>query len=198
MKHLKNPRMFVSVVVVFLGVLTAFFVLKNEEVEEKTHITGVPEFTTEEAPKDLKAEVNRLAELIYSSYDKAVAEKVAGDRLIGKLEVDLLQLENEINSCYRNLNYKSWSGNYGKESKCSLLEDRYFSLESRKMDRLIGRFEEPKSTFRKVWAGAWLDLTTLAKTFPQFFNPAELPGLLNYFERAKICVGEKSCYPKKS
>jgi hypothetical protein len=196
-KHLKNIKVFVPVVVVFLGVLIAFFVLKNEEVEETTYVTGVPEFTTEEAPKDLKAEVDRLAELILTSYDKAVAEKVASDRLIGKLGVDLLQLENEINSCYRNLNYKSWSGNYRRESKCSFLEDRYFSMESQKMDRVIGRFEEPKSSFRKVWARAWLDLTTLAKTFPQFFNPTELPGLLNYFERAKICVGEKSCYPKK-
>jgi hypothetical protein len=198
MTALKNPKVFLPALALLLlsCSLVIFLVfIKSEKVVEE--MDGITTYTVDKAPKDLKSEVNRLAKLIGTSHIEMAAEKSAADNekasRIKLLESQSSQLAYDIDNCYRGMGYKSASGNRGKESKCSLMEDRSLSLEAQRLD--IEMNINPDLVYRKIWSQAWLDLTTLAKTFPQYFKPLELPFLLNYFETAKQCVIQSWCYP---
>ena len=70
--------------------------------------------------------------------------------------------------------------------KCLVLRD--YGPES--PSRIIG------GASRIIWAQAWLDLATLAKTFPQHIQPSHLSLLINAYEPAKACVADYKCVPK--
>jgi hypothetical protein len=150
---------------------------------------------TKDAPKDIKNEIERLASLTVTS---AEAMRIEHQENKKKFEIELQQYktdeakrvrkQNEVQAaCFESLGKKFDPTNYYQDwpSKC--------------MD--LATFGPSQPSFvpggpqRQAWAQAWLDLSTLAKTFPQYIQPSSLSTLINVFEDAKACVLNKNCIP---
>lgn len=150
-----------------------------------------PAVANKSAPKDLKNEIERLAALIASSTEEVKKEisdwnlKEIGD--YAKRVQEANRFRKELRLCYQKLglNYDTYKG---------LIPDKCFELWTKSLSP--SRNPYPGGPMRKKWAQAWLDLTTLAKTFPQHIQPSVLPNLLNTYDSAKKCVADNSCYPR--
>lgn len=147
------------------------------------------------APKDLKKEIERLASLTATSYQQMKIEQIELDATYKKemakwtLEKAKVDRQNLITqeACFKSLGRKFNPLNYWKNwpSKCMSLHNYGPSQPY----RWVG------GASRKVWAQAWLDLSTLAKTFPQHIQPDKLSLLVNAYESSKACVSDPSCVP---
>ena len=151
---------------------------------------------TKDAPEDTKNEIERLAYLTVSSYEairkehadnKTRCEKVLQQYKIEQAE--RVRIDNEIQAaCFKSLGKKFNPTNYYEDwpSKC---EDLYTP----------GPFQPSfvrGGPARQAWDQAWLDLSTLAKTFPQYIQPSSLSTLINVYENAKTCVPDPNCLPE--
>jgi hypothetical protein len=147
------------------------------------------------APKDLKKEIERLASLTATSYQQMKIEQVKMDAIYQKemskytLEKAKVERQNLITqeACFKRLGRKFNPLNYSNNwpSKCMALYD----LGPSEPYRWVG------GASRKIWAQAWLDLSTLAKTFPQHIQPDKLSLLINAYESSRACVSNTSCVP---
>jgi hypothetical protein len=150
---------------------------------------------TKNAPKELKKEIERLASLTATSYQELLKEHSTNNAkyqteyskwLIAKSkherEQDAIQA-----ACFKSLGltYKPRSVAQYWPEKCL----RLYELGPSQPYRWTG------GPMRDKWAQAWLDLTTLAKTFPQYIQPSQLSRLLNAFDASKACVADKTCLP---
>lgn len=155
-----------------------------------------PAVASKKAPKDLKKEIEKLASLTATSFEQLKIEQVALDndyykRLrqydIDKAKVDLYNIVTQT-ACFKSFGKKYNPKVFDPNTpmKCLVLRD--YGPES--PSRIIG------GASRIIWAQAWLDLATLAKTFPQHIQPSHLSLLINAYEPAKACVADYKCVPK--
>ena len=154
-----------------------------------------PAVASKKAPKDLKKEIERLASLTATSYSQLKTEQIALDKIYQK-ELAKWRIEDEKHkkeqlvvqeACFKSLGMKFNPSNYSYNwpAKCMALH----KFSPSQPYRAIG------GASRKVWAQAWLDLTTIAKTFPQHIQPDKLSLLINNYEIAKACVPNPQCLP---
>ena len=164
---------------------------------ESTDKCKDPAVASTKAPKDLKKEIERLASLTVTTERAARAEKSSLDKsfkaAIGKWMMQSSNHEAEQKakqiSCWKSvgLNYERDFNRKTWPTKCLAI----YELGPEKP--YIGMFYPgPK---RYEWVKAWLDLSTLAKTFPQHIQPTILPTLINAFEGIKSCGDDRMCYP---
>jgi len=154
-----------------------------------------PAVASKNAPKDLKKEIERLASLTVTSFEQLKIEQVALDNIhlkelqqytIDKAKSEKYNIATQT-ACFKSLGKKYIPKSYvPTPEKCLLLLDWGPELPSRR----IG------GESRIIWAQAWLDLATIAKTFPQYIQPRNLSLLINAYEPAKACVADYKCVPK--
>lgn len=149
-----------------------------------------PAVAKTDAPKDLKVEIERLASLIASTGAALKSEHAAWAKQASRdYQRDMREYEaskSKLRECFKKigLNYDTYSGG-GIPKKC----EEFWTLPP-------GRHQFMLVTKRVAWAQAWLDLSTLAKTFPQHIQPSVLPMLLNANENARACVSDQKCLPE--
>lgn len=151
---------------------------------------------SKDAPGDTKNEIERLASLTVSSYEATRKEHADNKTKFEKEsqqykveQAERVRRDNEVQAaCFKSLGKKFNPTNYYEDwpSKC---EDLYTP----------GPFQPSfvrGGPARQAWAQAWLDLSTLAKTFPQYIQPSSLSTLINVYENAKTCVPDPNCLPE--
>lgn len=148
------------------------------------------------APKDLKKEIERLASLTATSYQEVLKEHSVNvakfQSEYSKWQIASSQHKKEQDkiqeACFKSLGIRFDPNNYHLNwpSKCMALYKLGPSVP----------YQQVGGPARDKWAQAWLDLTTLAKAFPQYIQPSQLSTLLNAYEPSKTCVANKNCLPR--
>lgn len=151
-----------------------------------------------DAPKDLKNEIERLASLTVTTFEATKKEDKENEKKFQEeskqYKIDEANQNEKIiaiqSECFKSLGRKFDPTNYfvNMPSKCADLFIDYPSGPSHPYRSRGG----PAS---QSWAQAWLDLSTLAKTFPQYIQPGSLSLLINAYEKAKTCVADPTCLP---
>jgi len=164
---------------------------------ENTDKCKDPAVASKKAPKDLKKEIERLASLTVTTERAARAEKSSSDKAykaaIGKWMMQSSNHEAEQNakqiSCWKSvgLNFKRDFNRKTWPAKCLAIYEP-----GPEKPYINNFYSGPK---RYEWVRAWLDLSTLAKTFPQHIQPTVLPTLINAIEGIKSCLNDGMCYP---
>jgi hypothetical protein len=154
---------------------------------------------TKDAPKDTKTEIERLASLTVTTFELTKLEDAESEKKyqseVQQWKIDTADRKEKIieiqSACFKSLGIKFDPTSYlvSMPSKCAALFTKYPSSPQQPYRTQGG----PAS---QAWAQAWLDLSTLAKTFPQYIQPSSLSLLVNSYEKAKTCVSNPNCLPE--
>jgi len=159
-----------------------------------------PAVASKNAPKDLKKEIERLADLIVISLPLAKTEAIEQSRVARagylKNKKSLLlakqQADDKWETCLKGHGLKSSQNNpknfCSNEFLASLSATaRYIELSN------VSNTDAGWGRYFDQWLSAWESLATLAKTFPQHIQPNQLTTLLNAYDNIKSCQANKSC-----
>ena len=159
-----------------------------------------PAIAAKTAPKDLKKEVERLADLIAISLPLAKTEALEQSKFARaeylKKKTSLLlvkkQAHNKWEACLKGHGLKSSQSNpknfCSNEFSASLsAEANYIALSN------VSSSDAGRGRYFEQWLSAWESLATLAKTFPQHIQPNQLTTLLNAYDNIKSCKANNSC-----
>lgn len=168
----------------------------------KTDTCKDPAVATKSAPKNLRNEIERLADLIVASFPKAQTEataqtkrdKIEFSRIKSLLLADRNRADATWKNCLLRYGLKPESNNprnycFNEFLNAAGAQTNYSGTNS----WVEARVTRGSGKYFNEWLSAWESIAILAHTFPQYIQPIELPTLLKAYDNIKACRAANNC-----